>query len=195
MAAITFGLGRTGGVMATTMAPKTTPEVEIRKEHRSRLLWEALAILGIVVIAAGLIWFFFVRDGVSIDDEIAELDQLILDQEAAQNAQNEDAMLEMLAPDVVLHWADVPVVVGRQGLQGVYANLWPVFESIDLTVTGTTVADDATMAWMHGTHVMELNLPDAGRISQPGKWTTILEKIDGEWLVTSLNIAPVAPPA
>ena len=32
--------------MATTMAPKTTTDVDTRKERRSRLVWEALAILG-----------------------------------------------------------------------------------------------------------------------------------------------------
>jgi len=143
--------------------------------------------------AAGLTWFFFVRDGVSIDDDIATIEQIMLDQEAAQNARDVDAMVSSLAPDAVVLLNEMPAFIGGQGLREAYASIWPVFVSADLEATETVVADNGEMAWTYGTMVTELDLPEVGRVSQPGKWLTVLEKIDGEWLVTALNVAQVSP--
>lgn len=178
--------------MSTATTPKETPKMEGRTERKSNAGWIAFAALAIVVIAAGALWLAFGGSGVSTEDEVAELEQMIVDQEVAQNSQDEQAMLAMLSDDAVVHMNDLPVIVGPEGMGQAYAQLWPVFESIDFTVTETVVAESGDMAWMHGTQVMELNLPDVGTVAIPGNWLTVMEKIDGEWKVTALNTYEVA---
>jgi len=153
--------------------------------------------LAVIAIAAGALWLAFGGSDVSIEDEVAELEQMMVEQEAAQNSRDEQAMLAMLADDAVVHMNDLPVIIGPAGMGQAYAQLWPVFESIDFTVTKVVVAESGDLAWMHGTQVMELNLPDVGTVAVPGNWLTVLEKIDGEWKVTALNTYEVAqgPPA
>lgn len=178
--------------MATVTTPRQSPEVPTRR--RNPVLWGVLITLGIVLLVAGVLWLIVGGNGVSIEDETAALEQLLVDQEAAQNAKDADAMVAMLAEDVVVHMNDLPVVAGKDAMLQAYAQLWPVLVSADLNLTETVVADSGEMAWMHGTQVIELDVPDAGRISVPGRWMTVMEKIDGEWLVTALTTGDVAPP-
>lgn len=176
----------------STVTPARTPKIEGRGEQRSNAGWIAFAVLAIVVVAAGALWLAFGGSSVSIEDEVAEIEQMIVDQEAAQNSMDEDAMVAMLTDDAVVHMNDMPALVGGEGLRQAYAQLWPVFQSIDITVSETTVAESGDLAWVHGTHLMELNLPDVGTVQVPGHWVTVLEKIDGEWLVTGLNTNDIA---
>jgi uncharacterized protein (TIGR02246 family) len=159
------------------------------------VLWVVLATLGVVLLIGGVLWLVVGGNGVSIEDEAAAVEQLLVDQEQAQNAKDADAMVAMLAEDVVVHMNDLPALVGREAMMQAYTQLWPVFVSIDFTVSETVIADSGDWAWMHGTQLMELDLPDAGRVSAPGRWMTVLEKTDGEWLVTALSVGDVAPPS
>lgn len=177
--------------MTTTMTPKKTPEEVKGRAKRSPALWTFLAVLGVVLIGA-VLWLAFGGSNVSIEDETAALEQMMIEQEAAQNRIDEDAMIAMLADDAVVQINDLPAAIGPNALRQAYAGIWPVFVSTDMAVSKTVVSESGDMAWMYGTQVNELDLPDAGRISVPGKWMVVTEKIDGEWKVTALSVGPVS---
>lgn len=175
--------------MSTTTAPRQTPEVRRPGGGRSPALWTFLAILGVAVLGALVLWLILGGSGVSIEDETAELEQMMIDQEAAQNRVDEDAMLTMLADDAVVQMNNLPAFVGHDAMRQAYEGFWPVFVSTDLTISKTVVSESGDMAWMYGTQVNELELPDVGPVSVPGKWMSVWQKTDGEWLVTALSIS------
>ena len=181
--------------MATVTTPRQSPQVPTPPQGRSPVLWAVLATLGVVLLIGGVLWLTLGGSGVSIEDETAALEQLLADQEQAQNAKDADAMVAMLAEDVVVHMNDLPAVVGKDAMLQAYAQFWPVMVSADLNLTETVVAESGDMAWMHGTQVIELDVPEAGRVSVPGRWMTVMEKIDGEWLVVALSTGDIAAPA
>jgi len=179
--------------MTTTTSPVRTPEIEGFPPKRSPVLLATIAILALAVVGLGL-WLILDRNSVSIEDETAAIEQLVIDQEAAQNAGDADAMMAMLAEDAVVFMNDMPAIVGREAFATAYGQVFgPVFVSTDLEISETVIAESGDMAWVYGTQAMELNLPEAGLTRASGKWMTVMEKVDGEWMVTALTIAEVAP--
>lgn len=181
--------------MSTVTTPRT-PQQRVRVSQRSsRLLW--LLGAAAVLIAAGLLWLALSGGGVSIEDETAEIEQVMTELVAAQNQMDEAAMLEHLAEDAVVLIDTQPAMVGHAAITQAYANIWPVFVSFDLSIETTVVSEAGDIAWQHGTHVYVLDLPQMGVTDVPGKWLTTLEKVDGDWMVTALAISDVTetPPA
>ena len=130
--------------MATVTTPRQSPQVPARPGKRSPVLWAVLATLGIVLLIGGVLWLVLGGNGVSIEDETAALEQLLMDQEQAQNAKDADAMVAMLAEDVVVHMNDLPAVVGKDAMAQTYAQIWPVLvstkrERSSLSCTGLSI--------------------------------------------------------
>jgi ketosteroid isomerase-like protein len=152
-------------------------------------LW--LLVAAVVLVGGGLLWLALSGGGVSIEDETAEIEQMMVELEAAQNRMDEPAMLEHLTDDAVVLIDANPVMVGHAAISQAYANMWPIFVSFDLTIDKTVVAEAGDIAWQYGTHVYELDLPQVGVTTVPGKWIATLENIEGEWMVTALAISDV----
>jgi ketosteroid isomerase-like protein len=180
--------------MSTVTTPRPPQQTVTVSRRRAPLLW--LVVGAAVLVIGGLLWLALSGGGVSIEDETAEIEQMMTELVAAQNQMDEAAMFEHLSPDAVVLIDTQPVIVGHAALSQAYANIWPIFVSFDLSIDKTVVGEAGDIAWQYGTHVYELDIPQVGVTNVPGKWITTLEKIEGEWMVTALAVSDVteAPP-
>lgn len=118
----------------------------------------------------------------------------------AVTARNVVAIVAFHSPSAVVMMPNAPAMTGadaiRQGWQGMLAmpNL-----SLNWQPTRVTVAGSGDVATEVGSYTMSFDTPQ-GRINDAGSYTTVWQKVDGQWLiasdaVTSSQPLPAPPPA
>jgi uncharacterized protein (TIGR02246 family) len=125
---------------------------------------------------------------INIEAEKIEIERLMKAIEAAENRKDLGAMLEAMTEDVILQLPASPLIQGRDAVRQLYEGFFQVFVSTSITTLGTQVSSSGDMAWQYGAHVNEIQGPD-GRVKQPGKWITILTKVDGKWMTAAVSIS------
>lgn len=118
----------------------------------------------------------------------------------AVGARNLDAIAGFHSPSAVVMLPNAPAMSGtaaiRQGWQETMAlpNL-----SVNWQPSRILVAQSGDVATEVGTYTMSFNTPQ-GRVNDAGSYTTVWQKVDGQWLiasdaVTSSQPLPAPPPA
>lgn len=118
----------------------------------------------------------------------------------AATARNLDAVVAIHSPTAVVMMPNSPTMSGteaiRQGWQGMLAmpNL-----ALNWQPSTITVARSGDVAAEVGTYTMSFDTPQ-GRVNDSGGYTTVWQKVDGQWvvasdIVTSSQPLPTPPPA
>jgi len=118
----------------------------------------------------------------------------------AVTAKDLNAIVAIHSPSAVVMMANSPTMSGaaaiRQGWQGMLAmpNL-----ALNWQPSRITVARSGEVATEVGSYTMAFNTPQ-GRVNDAGNYTTVWQKVDGQWLIASDAVTsslplPAPPPA
>lgn len=152
------------------------------------------------VLASGLMLVVSSCATVSVNPATEE--EAIRARSAAMNravtAKDADAIAAFHVPSATAMMPNSPVMTGvaavREGWRGTVAlpNL-----SLNWQPTSITVARSGDIATEVGSYTMSFNAPQ-GRVTDAGSYTTVWQKVDGNWMIASdivTSSQPLPPPA
>ena len=125
-----------------------------------------------------------------------KLVRILREIEASINEQSLDRMVDQMAPDAVVVWANAEVSRGPEEILAYYDRM---VKGKDRILTKyTTKAElsgpariygDGTIAIAHGSMVDEFTPVIRGPFQLSSRWTTTVAKRDGEWKVVQLHLS------
>lgn len=118
----------------------------------------------------------------------------------AATARNVDAIIGFHSPSAVAMMPNAPIMRGTDAIRAGWRETLALPNlSLNWQPSTITVAASGDVATEVGTYTLSFDAP-SGRINDAGSYTTVWEKVDGEWviasdLVTSSQPLPAPPPA
>ena len=115
-----------------------------------------------------------VRQG--IEDAVAGWESAALAGDAA-------ALAALYAEDAVLQPPNAPKAVGRAAIQASLAEMFAAtpFTAIDIVTDVSEVSESGDIAWAHGSYT-STNTVNGAPYEDTGKWLSVYENYDGQWL-------------
>ncbi len=119
------------------------------------------------------------QDGVGADE--AAIEQIYSVWNEAIRAKDAEAVAALYAEDAVKLVPNLPLLEGRQEIEGYYAGLFevPDFQST-FGPTRIVVADGGDLAYDYGTYTASWT-GEAGPAEEVGKYVSVWRRIDGDW--------------
>jgi len=139
-----------------------------------------IVLLASMVTGPGL--FMCVKADATTEQEIKDF---LSQYEAAYEKKDLDAIMKLIAPgaNVVFFEADeTGRYVGADQIKAAYENSLKQVKSIKGEYKWTSVGSKGDVAWF-ATEVLFSVDTGEDKVMQPGKWTGVLEKKDGKWLL------------
>jgi len=151
-----------------------------------------LVALCLVVIATGVVEFALAD--AKTDQEVKDF---LAQYEAAYSKKDLGALMKLIAPgaEVVFFEADEKGrYVGQDQIKAAYENSLKMVKSIKGEYKWTSVGSKGDIAWF-ATEVMFNVEIGEDKFQQMGRWTGVLEKKDGKWLLVQSHFSfPEGPP-
>lgn len=112
----------------------------------------------------------------AIDDAVAGWESAALAGDAA-------GLAALYAEDAVLQPPNAPNAVGRAAIQAALAEMFAAtpFTAIDIVTDGSEVSESGDIAWAHGSYT-STNTVNGAPYEDTGKWLSVYENYDGQWL-------------
>ncbi len=103
--------------------------------------------------------------------------------ESAALAGDAAALAALYAEDAVLQPPNAPKAVGRAAIEADVAEMFAAtpFTAIDIVVDGSEVSTSGDIAWAHGSYT-STNTVNGAPYEDTGKWLSVYENYDGQWL-------------
>ena len=111
---------------------------------------------------------------------------------AAESAMDTQGALAFWAPDGILQGHGMPLVQGRDGVEGVYEVFFQAVAEFGSTATRLEMAASGDMAWEYGVNRIVIAGPE-GNLLGMGKYLAMWKKIDGEWYIAAVAFSSDAP--
>ena len=118
--------------------------------------------------------------------ELSEADRLAIQQSSdtfVQNVRAGDfaAVAALYTPDAIVMPPNAPSATGRAAIEQLLGAFPPMsaFELNSATVDGR-----GDLAFVHGTYIMTMSMPDGTAVTDTGKYIEIRRRQDGRWLIS-----------
>ncbi|NIM92165.1 MAG: DUF4440 domain-containing protein [Anaerolineales bacterium] len=106
---------------------------------------------------------------------------------AAEVSRDLEAAMKFMAPNVILHPPDMPMVVGREAVREFYVDWFALpYISIQVHSQRVTVANSGDLAYLVGESSFVLRGPQ-GELEVPGKYLDVWEKVGCEWKLAAIS--------
>lgn len=133
--------------------------------------------------------------GSSVDarSDVAAIDALAEEWEAAYNAHDADAVAALYAEEAWVYPADGGGFEGREAVHGWLATAMESSPTAEITPVETRVFEDRAVSM--GTYSITASPPEGGPLAFSGAYMNALERMDGEWkIVGTMSNYDATPP-
>lgn len=99
------------------------------------------------------------------------------------NARNIDKLLSFYTADGVIMPPFYPVAKGATEMRQFFVEVFKQNDPQNLTIEASHVEIVGDIAFGIGTFTDNINIPSGKRIELPGKWTSVLRRVDANWRI------------
>jgi ketosteroid isomerase-like protein len=105
------------------------------------------------------------------------------------------AIMAMIAPDAEIVFVDPGpkgLYVGQEQIKKSYENDFAQFKSLSTKYTWTSVGAKGDLAWFSAESISAVDIGEE-KLNVPARWTGLLEKRQGKWLLIQSHFSVVEP--
>jgi uncharacterized protein (TIGR02246 family) len=109
--------------------------------------------------------------------------------ESAALAGDAASLAALYAEDAIVQPPNAPRLTGRAGIETGFAEMFAAtpFTAVTISTDAVEVSASGDLAYAYGTYTATVTLPDGTAIDDTGKWLSVHENRDGDWLFVADN--------